>query len=73
MKKLLTSNPDKAIMFNNLNHNDLIGLNKEVGGYDITGGKSSMHSIKFMFKNKPKWHHRFFCKLFLGWKWVDIK
>lgn len=44
---------------------------KTSGGYDITGGNGKNNSIMFMMVKKPKWHHRFFCKLFLGWNWID--
>ena len=41
-----------------------------VGCYQI----SSYHShIRFNLKKKPKWLHRKFCELLLGWKWIDIK
>lgn len=43
------------------------------GGYDITGIGGGHGSIMFMVDKKPKWHHRFFTKLFLGWAWVDGK
>jgi len=44
---------------------------KVVGGYDITGNGGGPWSIMFMMRKKPRGFHRFFTKLFLGWKWVD--
>jgi hypothetical protein len=42
-----------------------------VGGYRI--GRTSEASITFNFIYKPKLIHRFFCKIFLGWEWIDNK
>lgn len=46
---------------------------KSVGGYDITGRNGKENSIIFTFHKKPRWHHRFFTRIFLGWTWVDYK
>lgn len=46
---------------------------KEVGGYDITGGNRMPYSIKFMMTKKPNWFHRTCTRFFLGWVWVDNK
>ena len=43
------------------------GIKKQVGYYKI--GKS----FHIFFEEKPKSIHRFFTKLFLGWKWQDQK
>jgi hypothetical protein len=43
------------------------GLPKQVGYYKI--GKS----FHVFFEVKPKSIHRYFTKLFLGWKWHDQK
>jgi uncharacterized metal-binding protein len=43
------------------------GIQKQVGYYKI--GKS----FHVFFEQKPKSIHRFFTKLFLGWKWHDQK
>lgn len=43
------------------------GLPKQVGYYKI--GKS----FHVFFEVKPKAIHRYFTKLFLGWKWHDQK
>ena len=43
------------------------GLQKQVGYYKI--GKS----FHVFFEQKPKAIHRYFTKLFLGWKWHDQK
>jgi hypothetical protein len=43
------------------------GLPKQVGYYKI--GKS----FHIFFEQKPKAIHRYFTKLFLGWKWHDQK
>lgn len=42
---------------------------KHVGKYCI-GGE---YSFCIMFTEKPNIIHRYFMKLFLGWKWTDIK
>ena len=42
---------------------------KNVGGYDITGGSTAY--IVFFMTKKPNVVHRFFCRLLLGWKWID--
>jgi hypothetical protein len=38
------------------------------GGYQIGGPDA----LQINFKSKPNWLHRFFCKLILGFVWVDI-
>ena len=47
-----------------------------VGGYDITGrykeGDSS-YTIVFSYYHKPPLINRFFCKILLGWVWIDYK
>jgi len=43
------------------------GIQKQVGYYKI--GKS----FHVFFEKKPKSIHRYFTKLFLGWKWHDQK
>ncbi len=43
------------------------GIKKQVGYYKI--GKS----FHVFFEQKPKSIHRYFTKLFLGWKWHDQK
>jgi hypothetical protein len=43
------------------------GIKKQVGYYKI--GKS----FHVFFEEKPKSIHRYFTKLFLGWKWHDQK
>ncbi|GIV44016.1 MAG: hypothetical protein KatS3mg035_1139 [Bacteroidia bacterium] len=47
--------------------------NTTIGGYDITGGDGKTNSIMLLMTKKPKWHHRFFCRVFLGWNWIDLK
>ena len=41
------------------------------GGYAITGKGKLEDSLIFKFVKKPNRVHRFFCKLLLGWIWVD--
>ncbi len=49
-------------------------LNKKVvGGYDITGIEGGTGSIVFNMTKKPLLIHRFFCRILLGWKWVNEK
>lgn len=42
---------------------------KYVGGYRLGNYKSNY--IQFNLSNKPKWLHRQFMRLFLGWYWFD--
>ena len=47
---------------------------KYKGGYNITTSKQTTRgSIVFNMEYKPIWLHRFFCKLLLGWTWIDNK
>jgi hypothetical protein len=41
------------------------------GGYRI--GKSPSYSVTFDLVYKPKLIHILFCKLLLGWEWIDNK
>lgn len=45
---------------------------KYVGGYRVGGTNSGSYSIQFNLPKKPPYIHRLFCKLLLGWKWVDV-
>ena len=40
------------------------------GGYRIGDSAGAMN---VMLPTKPKWLHRKFCELLLGWKWIDEK
>lgn len=40
------------------------------GEYRIGSGKGY---ISFNIGTKPKWLHRKFCEILLGWKWIDSK
>ena len=51
---------------------DVVTAPKAVGGYDITGNGGRYNTRVFTFFNKPNWFHRFFCRLLLGWVWVDF-
>ena len=42
-----------------------------VGSYQITGKGSEANSMQFMFVKKPNIINRFFCRILLGWVWVD--
>jgi hypothetical protein len=42
-----------------------------VGGYQINGRGSVENSMRFMFVKKPNIIHRFFCRILLGWVWID--
>lgn len=44
---------------------------KTVGGYDITGIGGGYGSIILSMTKKPAFIHRFFCRVLLGWKWID--
>ena len=41
-----------------------------VGSYQITG-KGSEKNILFNFVKKPSRINRFFCRILLGWVWID--
>lgn len=38
------------------------------GCYQVGDDRGCM---RFSLKVKPKWIHRKFCQLLLGWKWID--
>jgi hypothetical protein len=40
-----------------------------VGSYEISGYKAN--GMHFYLNKKPKAIHRFFCKICLGWTWID--
>ena len=40
-------------------------------GYYRIGSNHS--SIAFNLQTKPKWLHRKFCQILLGWRWIDSK
>jgi hypothetical protein len=42
-----------------------------VGGYQITGKVSDTANIRYMFAKKPNIINRFFCRILLGWVWID--
>ena len=42
-----------------------------VGSYQITGKGSVEHSMRFNFVKKPNIINRFFCRILLGWVWID--
>lgn len=58
-------------LIQSLRENLLAKPYKPKNGYDITGKGGGAGSVMFMMDKKPRWHHRFFTKLFLGWVWVD--
>lgn len=46
-------------------------ITKNVGSYQITGKGGVENSIRFMFVKKPTFINRLFCRLCLGWVWID--
>ena len=48
-----------------------IKVPKYVGGYQITGKGSEANSMRFSFVTKPNFINRFFCRILLGWVWID--
>lgn len=44
-----------------------------VGGYVITGKGRLENSLIFKFVRKPSRINRFFCRVLLGWIWIDEK
>ena len=42
-----------------------------VGSYQITGKGSEANSMRFMFVKKPNIVNRFFCRILMGWVWID--
>ena len=45
--------------------------NKHVGAYQITGKGTEKNSMRFMFVKKPNLINRLFCRVLLGWVWID--
>ena len=41
------------------------------GSYQITGKGSVEYSMRVMFAKKPSILNRFFCRILLGWVWID--
>jgi hypothetical protein len=62
------SNEMKEAINHKLNE---IKIKKNVGGYQITGKGGVENSIIFMFVKKPNFINRLFCRLCLGWVWID--
>ncbi len=50
---------------------DQIPVPKYVGSYQITGKGNVANSMRFMFVKKPSIINRFFCRILLGWVWID--
>ena len=48
-----------------------IKISMYVGSYQITGKGSEANSVRFMFVKKPNIVNRFFCRILLGWAWID--
>ena len=48
-----------------------INIPTYVGSYQITGKGSKENSMRFNFVKKPNIVNRFFCRILLGWVWVD--
>ena len=48
-----------------------IKLVKNVGSYQIKGKGDIENSIRFTFVKKPNFINRLFCRICLGWVWVD--
>tara|TARA_B110000285_G_C14515784_1_gene334330 strand:+ start:164 stop:355 length:192 start_codon:yes stop_codon:yes gene_type:complete len=46
-------------------------INNAVGAYQITGKGSEANNMKFLFVKKPNLVNRFFCRILLGWVWID--
>ncbi len=42
-----------------------------VGGYQIDSRKDVENSLRLMFVKKPSIINRFFCRILLGWVWID--
>lgn len=42
-----------------------------VGGYRL--GPDELNSVQFNFTKKPKWFHRQFMRILLGFHWIDNK
>jgi len=51
--------------------NALVSPPEYVGGYRI--GKSTTAYMQFNLTYKPKWLHRQFMRILLGWYWFDAK
>jgi hypothetical protein len=66
-KKTIKVSLDEEMVMRSEEIPNIKGIQKQVGYYKI--GKS----FHVFFEKKPKAIHRYFTKLFLGWKWHDQK
>ena len=66
-KKTIKVSLDEEMVMRSEEIPNIKGIQKQVGYYKI--GKS----FHVFFEQKPKAIHRYFTKLFLGWKWHDQK
>ena len=48
----------------------VVTVPKIVGGYRVTPNHE-YGLVFFTFTKKPSWWHRMWCRLLLGWRWVD--
>ena len=44
---------------------------KIVGGYRVTPNADEGGLVFMTFTKKPSWWHRMWCRLLLGWTWVE--
>ena len=66
-KKTIKVSLDEEMVMRSEEIPNIKGIQKQVGYYKI--GKS----FHVFFEKKPKAIHRYFTKVFLGWKWHDQK
>ena len=66
-QKVETFNLDEELVMRSEEVPHIKTITKQIGSYKI--GKS----FHIFFEKKPSAFHRFFTKLFLGWKWQDQK
>lgn len=52
-------------------NNSEIKTPKYVGGYNLNGCNTKENGLVILQTKKPFFFHRFFCKVILGFIWVD--
>ena len=70
LKKQIYNMEDK-LQGETIKLNTLLSSPNYVGGYRI--GKQTTGYFQFNLTHKPKWLHRQFMRILLGWYWFDAK
>tara|TARA_R110000822_G_scaffold128195_4_gene263895 strand:- start:3778 stop:4413 length:636 start_codon:yes stop_codon:yes gene_type:complete len=74
-KKMTDNTIDLKQVFKKMTDNTInlkqVETPKHAGAYQITGKGSEANSMRFNFVKKPNLVNRFFCRILLGWVWID--